>query len=102
MVTERGKQMNQSGDPKVASEVRNDARIPLAGEVTITLATNEIYGSGQNISTQGLYFTTKCALLVQVKIEGRDQPVPAELIRLESMGNGCIGLAVRFQKPLVG
>jgi hypothetical protein len=94
--------MKPTTNTNVAADGRRDSRQPLTGEVTITFAADPIHGPGQNISTQGLYFTAQGALRVLVRIEGRAEPVPAELVRAESMGNGRIGIAVRFLEPMGG
>jgi hypothetical protein len=88
--------MKPRSDQGVAADNRRNPRLLMEDEVTVTFAADTIKGPGKNISTQGLYFTTAGSLRVQVKVAGSDQPVPAELIRLESMGDGRIGIALRF------
>lgn len=94
--------MKPTAHTNVAADGRRDTRQPLTGEVTVTFPAEAIHGSGQNISSQGLYFTAQGSLRVQVHIEGRAEPVPAELVRVESMGNGRMGVAVRFLEPMGG
>ena len=60
-----------------------------------------MFGSGENISLQGVYFTTAAKIPVQVRV--RDgSVVRGELVRAESMGDGRVGLAVRFVEPDAG
>ena len=56
-------------------------------------------GSGQNISVQGVFFTTADCLPVTVRINGKSETLPAELVRYETLGDGQVGIAVRFLKP---
>ena len=58
-----------------------------------------LMGSGQNISVQGVFFTTSDSLPVTVRINGKSEPLPAELVRYETLGDGQVGIAVRFLKP---
>lgn len=76
-------------------EGRQSVRVDLDGEVTIRFAAGAITGSGQNISAQGVFFTAEGELPVVVQIAGRGE-VRGHLVRLESMGGGRIGVAVRF------
>ncbi len=59
-----------------------------------------IAGSGQNISPQGVFFTADGALQVRVRLGGHDHSVRGELVRYESMGDGRVGIAIRFLEPL--
>lgn len=79
-------------------EGRAAPRIDLDGEVTIRFDAGAIVGSGQNISAQGVFFTATGSLPVTVHVAGRGE-MRGELVRLESMGGGCIGIAVRFDAP---
>lgn len=78
-------------------EGRRSPRVDLDGEVQIRFDAGSIAGSGQNISVQGVFFTAKGALPVTVHIAGRGE-VRGQLVRLESMGDGQIGIAVRFDE----
>jgi hypothetical protein len=80
----------------VLPENRKDPRTGMATEVTITFDEGTIVGPGHNISAQGIYFTTTRSLRVHVGLAGTDRKVAAELVRVESMGNGVYGIAVRF------
>jgi hypothetical protein len=76
---------------------RRAARVDLDGEVTIRFDAGAISGSGQNISSQGVFFTADGTLPVTVSIAGKGE-VCGRLVRLESMGDGRIGVAVRFDE----
>jgi hypothetical protein len=87
----------QEREPKVGIAARRDERIDLDAEVTIQFAPGTIAGSGQNISAQGVFFTAEASLPVTVRIKGRGE-IAGSLVRLESMGDGRIGIAVRFHQ----
>jgi hypothetical protein len=88
-------------EPRASTSIdnRRDPRLPLDGEVTVEFERGSIVGSGQNISQQGVFFTAAGSLPVTVRIAGRDEVVAGELVRVESMGDGRIGIAVRFAAP---
>lgn len=85
-------------DPKDAmtQDQRRHERTPLDGEVTISVDAQQIVGPGRNVSSQGLYFSTSAAVRVMVTVPGQKDPIPGELVRVESMGDGRLGIAVRF------
>ena len=78
---------------------RRDPRIGLAEQVTIRFEAGTIVGPGQNISLQGVFFTTATSLPVTVEVAGRSEVVRGELVRVETMGDGRVGIAVRFLQP---
>lgn len=80
----------------VAQNHRRDERMPIDGEVTISIESQQIPGPGRNVSAQGVYFTTAAKIRVLVQAPGHDAPIPGELVRVESMGDGNVGIAVRF------
>lgn len=80
---------------QAGAEVRRAPRVDLDGEVTIRFDAGTIVGSGENISVQGVFFTAIGQLPVTVQVAGRGD-VRGRLVRLESMGDGRIGIAVRF------
>ncbi len=80
----------------VAKDHRREDRIPLDGQVTISIDAQQLPGPGRNVSAQGVYFTTTAKIRVQVQVPGQDAPIPGELVRVESMGDGSVGIAVRF------
>ena len=53
-------------------------------------------GSGQNISREGVFFLAEGRVPVHVEIEGRAGSIAGELVRIENMGSGMVGIAVKF------
>lgn len=90
-----------NGEMKTGIEARRDPRVELDGEVTIQFDAGSLAGSGQNISVQGVFFTAEAALPVTVRVKGRGE-VTGKLVRVESMGDGRLGIAVRFDQPQPG
>lgn len=84
-----------ASEGKVETVGRQSPRVELDGEVTIRFDAGAIVGSGENISVQGVFFTADGSLPVTVQVAGRGD-VRGRLVRLESMGDGRIGIAVRF------
>lgn len=80
----------------VGVENRNDARQALDASVAVHFDPTAIVGSAHNISQQGVFFTTRGAVAVTVRIAGKDRSVRGELVRFDNMGDGRIGIAVRF------
>jgi len=80
---------------------RSSGRIDTDAKVTITFDGSSIVGPGQNISEQGVFFVAEGSVAVTVRIEGCANPMAGELVRIETMDEGKVGLAVRFKKPLV-
>lgn len=78
---------------------RVDPRLPIDEAVSIEFTGGPIAGSGRNISLQGVFFIAPTSVAVQVRIAGHAEPVPGELVRVESMGDGRVGIAVRFREP---
>jgi hypothetical protein len=88
----------EPGDPITARGSRRAERAALDAPVTITFEAGSIVGPGQNISHEGVYFTAEATLPVTVRVDGRE--VRGHLVRFESMGNGRIGVAIRFTEPV--
>ena len=80
--------------PKTAADRRGGERTPTSASVTVHID-QPIVGPGQNLSSDGLFFVTEGAIRVRVAIEGEGER-EGELVRLQSMGGGKLGLAVRF------
>ena len=78
------------------SERRDPKRQDLDGEVVVELQTTRLVGSGQNISQEGVFFISDGSVPVKVRIEGEDGEIRGEIVRIESMGGGRTGVAVRF------
>ena len=90
--------MSQPG-AKTGVAARRDPRVDLDAQVTIHFESGSIVGPGQNISAQGVFFTAAATIPVTVRITGRDDVVAGELVRVETMGDGRVGIAVRFVEP---
>lgn len=86
--------MTASGSGTGASERRTAPREAFGGKVRIRID-SELTGKGQNISKSGVSLVLDHAVEVLVHIEGQDEPVRGELIRLTPMGDAT-GVAVRF------
>lgn len=78
---------------------RQFERVGFDGAVKVRLTGDAIVGSGQNVSEQGVFFVAEGAIPVSVEIEGRDGTLPGELVRIENMGAGMVGIAVKFDDP---
>jgi hypothetical protein len=83
---------------RLEQERRGGDRQPLMGEVVVSFEDSPLIGSGQNASPEGVFFVAEGAVRVQVQLEGRE-PVVGEVVRMTSMGNGKIGIAVAFPDP---
>ena len=77
---------------------RRSRRAPLQGEVTVVFNDTPLFGSGENISSAGVYFITDEHIQVKVRLEGYENLVDARLVRVESMGEGKTGIAVKFEE----
>tara|TARA_R110002072_G_scaffold27804_2_gene90184 strand:- start:13555 stop:13845 length:291 start_codon:yes stop_codon:yes gene_type:complete len=81
--------------PQTSADRKFD-RVGFDSAVTIRLAGGAIVGNGQNVSEQGVFFVSEGSIPVMVEIDGREHPIPGELVRIENMGDGMVGLAVKF------
>jgi hypothetical protein len=82
-------------DPANTTEARRDERLGLDGDVRVRFDAGTLFGSGQNISLQGIFFTAHGTLPVTVHVAGRGD-VRGHLVRVEAIGDGRYGIAVRF------
>ena len=78
---------------------RASPRVVLEGQVEVTFE-NPVVGDGSNVSAQGVLFECDQPLKVAVRLPGRDEPVEGELVRVQDLGNGRQGVAVRFPDPI--
>ena len=86
-------------DAQIAQDERRDSPRVLMGEtVTVKIHTDTILGPGQNISAQGVFFVADATLHVSVSIQGVAEPVEGHLVRVQHMGEGKLGIAVRFDE----
>jgi hypothetical protein len=84
-----------------SSTNRQFERVGFDSTVTIRLAGDAIVGSGQNVSGQGVFFVSEASIPVSIEIEGRSDTLAGELVRIENMGEGLLGIAVKFDDPHV-
>ncbi|MFY9343677.1 MAG: PilZ domain-containing protein [Planctomycetota bacterium] len=80
---------------RTSIEGRRLQRVEIDEPVTIRFEAGAISGSGQNISAQGVFFTADGSLPVTMAIAGKGE-VRGHVVRLESLGDGRFGVAVRF------
>jgi hypothetical protein len=81
---------------------RQGPRVGMIENVSVEIAPATIVGPGENISAQGLYFVGDALIPVTVRINGVSEPVRGELVRVQSMGDGRLGIAVRFLEMTPG
>ena len=86
----------QEPKPNATQDQRRDQRVPIEEPVTIAIEAQNLVGPGMNVSAQGVYFTTTASVRVHVRVGNSQRTVPGELLRVEAMGDGNIGIAVRF------
>ena len=75
---------------------RRAERVEFEGTVIIRVDSEAIVGSGQNVSPQGVFFVSEVPIKVKVEIPGRAGIMTGELVRIENMGAGAVGIAVKF------
>ena len=90
--------MSDSPDHKAALDAVDDQRradrTEFAGDVSVCFDGLEIVGPGRNLSETGVYFVAEASADVRVVVDGVARV--AELVRVERLGNGRLGVAVRF------
>lgn len=83
-------------DQNTSTNARSSGRIGFDGAVTIRVDGDVIVGSGQNVSEQGMFFVSETPIKVTVELGGLDAAITGELVRIENMGAGAVGIAVKF------
>jgi hypothetical protein len=73
---------------------REQERLRLATDVSVTFQAEPVTGPGQNISQSGVFFIAEEDVRVTVRLG--DQEVEGYLVRAENHGSGKTGLAVKF------
>lgn len=73
---------------------RYGQRVPATGTVVVDFADLRVAGPARNASASGVYFVAEADVHVEVLIDGRARR--AQLVRLEALGSGRTGVAVRF------
>jgi hypothetical protein len=83
------------------TEARREPRVDIDGGVTIRFEGGTLAGTGQNVSLQGIFFTANGSLPVTVHVAGRGE-MRGHLVRVESLGDGSFGIAIRFDDAQPG
>ena len=79
-----------------APERRADDRETIASNVSVRLLQSDVTGPTGNLSSTGVYFIAKGNLPVEVRLEGRDETLRGEIVRVGSVREGELGIAIRF------
>jgi len=87
-----------SANQQTTNEVdrRDSNRTPLDGTVTLAFERQDIVGPGENVSDDGVFFVAATSLRVRVKLPGETGWRDGDVVRVQSMGEGQLGFAVRF------
>ena len=83
-------------DEPTTSERRSQERATIDGTVTVAFADQEVIGPGQNMSDEGVFFIADASLRVKILVHGTEEWREGEVIRVQSMGEGRLGMAIRF------
>ena len=83
---------------EVSIEGRRAERVDLDGNVKIRFTVECVEGSGQNVSAEGVFFVSQGRVPVEVVVEGSNGPVTGQLVRIENLGDGNVGIAVKFDE----
>jgi hypothetical protein len=80
---------------------RRDPRIPIETPVELCLDAEVLRGVAQDLSAQGICFFTESELKVRVRLgEHGEVELPGRLVRLESVTDGQLVVAVRFDQRI--
>ncbi len=88
--------MNHDSSDTTVHDRRDQARAVHEGDVAVEFVPQTLVGPGQNISDEGVFFVADGALTVRVDV-GDGTQREAEIVRVQSMGEGRVGVAVRFR-----
>lgn len=83
-------------EESTTSERRGQERANLDGTVTVAFSEQEVVGPGQNMSDEGVFFVASASLRVKVLVNEGEAWREGEVIRVQSMGEGRLGMAIRF------
>jgi len=81
--------------PVDTDDRRGSGRRPCATDVTVVFDDGPLVGPSENLSREGVFFVARASLRVRVKV-GDDEWIEGEVVRVQSMGDGNVGLAVKF------
>lgn len=87
--------MDASSQPS-GPDRRDGARKVLRESVSVRFLAPSLEGAGDNVSERGVLFVVDGPVEVMVRIGDREAEVRGTLVRLQDMGGGRSGLAVRF------
>ena len=80
---------------------RRDPRIPTETPVELVLDAVSLHGASQDLSAQGICFFLESDLKVRVRLgTGGEVEIPGRLVRLDSVTDGKLVLAVRFDQRI--
>lgn len=88
--------MTSEQPPIAQDERRTGDRVPMDGPVTVSFDQQQVVGPGQNVSEEGVFFIAEAKIKVRVHLDGTDEWRSAEVVRVQTMGDGQLGMAVRF------
>lgn len=83
-------------EDKSTDNRRRGDRRDLTGQVVLQVPAQAVTGTGQNVSEDGIYFLASEGLQVEVHVPGEAEPRRGRLLRLQALGEGRFGLAVKF------
>lgn len=75
---------------------RRGDRKPLDGTVTVQFESQDVQGPGENMSDEGVFFVADAAVRVRVRVDDTEEWRDGEVVRVQAMGEGRLGIAVRF------
>lgn len=84
-----------SADPVGTDDRRGSGRRPAAADVTVVFDGRPLVGPSENLSREGVFFVAEGSLRVRVKV-GDGEWIEGEVVRAQSMGDGKVGVAVKF------
>jgi hypothetical protein len=80
---------------------RRDPRIPTETPVELVLDAGSFRGAAQDLSAQGICFFLESDLKVRVRLGAEGEiELPGRLVRLDSVTDGKLVLAVRFDQRI--
>ena len=75
---------------------RSTTRAPGPRTVTIRIPPTTLEGSAENLSSDGIYLLCDAEIRVEVDLPDSEESCEGVLIRVESIRDGEIGLAIRL------
>jgi hypothetical protein len=86
--------------PGHGSDQRRSPRVDYDEQVTIELPAAALRGQGENISDQGVYLRAAARIRVLVRLGADGEVRSGQLVRVETIGDGSLGIAIRFDAPV--